>query len=89
MSEYNGLNPKFWKEIKKDLKDLGLPEPANKYGFTDKQLHESLSSTEYNKFWRWMYGQTMMKSDDGVIVYVDDVIRGIKLIRYSTPTYFD
>lgn len=89
MSKYGGLNKKFWKGLQAELKYLELPEPAHEHGFTDKQLQESLSAPEYKNFWRWMYGQTLMKSEDGLIIYVDDVIRGVKLIRYGTPTYWD
>lgn len=89
MNKYNGLKKKFHKSLKQELKELELPEPAHEHGFTDKQLHDSLSETEYKNFWRWMYGQTLMKSENGLIVYVEDVLRGVRLIRYGTPTYFD
>jgi hypothetical protein len=89
MSKYNGLNKKYWKALKKALKELDLPEPANEHGFTDKQLSENLSGPEYDKFWRWMYGQTMMMENGEAIVYVEDVLRGVRLIRYGTPTYWD
>lgn len=90
MSRFNGLKKKFWKETEKDLKDLGLPEPASDYGFTDQQLLDSLSKSEYTKFWKWMYGQTMMLDGNGkTIAYTHDVLRGVRLIRHGTPTYWD
>ena len=89
-NKYNGLRRKFWKETKESLKYLELPEPAHAMGFTDEQLKESLSATEYKNFWRWMYGQTMALDDKGrPIAYLCDVLRGVRLIRYGTPTYFD
>ena len=91
MSKYGGLKKKWHKALKAELKALNLPEPGSIHGFYDEQLQESLSRPEYEKFWRWMYGQRMMMdSKTGrPIVYVDDVIRGVRLIRYGTPTYFD
>lgn len=91
MAKYNGLKKKYYKSIKAEFKELGLPEPGSIYGFTDEQLQENLSRPEYENFWRWMCGQTMMMDDKTgkAIVYVEDVLRGVRLIRYGTPTYFD
>jgi hypothetical protein len=91
MNKYNELKPKFQKALKAELKRLELPEPGSIYGFTDEQLQESLSAKEYEIFWQWMYGQTMMMdSKTGKpIVYVEDVLRGVRLIRYGTQTYWD
>jgi hypothetical protein len=90
MTKYNGLRKKWWNGVKAELKSLELPEPAHEMGFTDEQLKESLSATEYKNFWRWMYGQTMALDDKGrPIAYLQDVLRGVRLVRYGTPTYFD
>lgn len=90
MSKYNGLKRRFHNAIKNELKRLELPEPASDYGFTEQQLLDNLSKSEYNKFCKWMCGQTMMVDKEGrPIVYVEDVLRGVRLIRYGTPTYFD
>lgn len=89
MTKYNGLKKKYWKSLRAALKELELPEPAHPYGFRDSQLLESLSKTEYKKFWKWMYGQTMMMDEGEPIAYTEDVLRGVQLIRYGTPTYWD
>lgn len=90
MPKYSGLKKKWHKALKAELDFLELPEPEHKYGFTNEQLIEHLSATEFKNFWRWMYGQTMMMGDNGsAIVYTEDVIRGLRLVRYGTPTYFD
>jgi hypothetical protein len=91
MTRYNGLKKKWHKAIKAEFKELELPEPKSEFGFTTDQLAESLSIEEYDKFWRWMYGQTiMMDAKTGKpIAYVEDVLRGVRLVRYGTPTYFD
>jgi hypothetical protein len=89
-NKYGGLNRRFWAELRRDLKDLGLPEPAHDHGFTHEQLVENTSKTEYKKLCEWLYGQTCMVDEKlGVIVYTHDVIRGLKLIRRGVPTYWD
>jgi hypothetical protein len=90
MTKYNGLKKKWHKTIKAEFKELGLPEPAHEMGFTDLQLHDNLSCTEYHNFWRWMYGQTLCMDENGKpVVYIEDVLRGVRLIRFGTPTYWD
>jgi len=35
-----------------------IPEPDCTYGYTESQLEEILGN-DLDRFWRWMYGQTM------------------------------
>jgi hypothetical protein len=85
-----GLRKKFWKQQDQDLKRLGLPKPINDYGFSYPQLQESMSQVEFKKFVDWMYGQTMMLHEiHGPVVYTEDVIRGLDLIRNRKPTNWD
>lgn len=85
------MTPKrYAKLLAHDCKLLELPLPGHEYGFTDAQLKECLSASEYKAFWEWMYGQTMMLDKKlGPIAYTEDVVRGVKLIRFKTPTCFD
>jgi hypothetical protein len=81
-------NNALW--LKAECEELGLSLPRHEMGFTDAQLYNDLSKGEYKALWKWMYGQTLtMDSLGEPVIYVDDVIRGIRLIRHGTPTYWD
>jgi hypothetical protein len=84
------LKKKWHQSTLNDIKRLKLPQPDHEYGFSSKLLEKSLSSEEYAKFGKWMYGQTCMRDDIlGIINYTHDVIRGIDAIRHGKPTYWD
>ena len=70
---------------------LNLPPPDNEYGYTSKLLNTLfLSEEEKETFHKWMYGQTMACTEEGMaVIYTEDVERGLRLIRYNMPTYFD
>ena len=53
-------------------KDTGLPKPKSKYGYSEAEVKDIL----FERFGRWMRGQTMMMEKDGTsIYYTCDVYR--------------
>lgn len=84
------LKKKFHKETLNWIKKLELPKPDHPYGYSMHLLQNSISSREFETFNEWMYGQTgILDAKLGFINYTDDVIRGIRLIRNGTLTYWD
>lgn len=82
---------KYQRLLKSDLKVLDLPEPEHKYGFPYSQLKNCLTFYDLKRLDKWMYGQTCMKDIESgdLVYYTDDVVRGLKLIRYGIPTFWD
>jgi hypothetical protein len=76
---------------KSELKALDLPAPEHKYGYPTKQLLNCLSAYEMKKLDKFMYGQTCVRDNEtgDIVLYIEDVVRGLRLIRFGTPTYFD
>jgi len=84
------LLPRWHKSVLSDIRRLSLPEPDHEYGFSTLLLKEHLPSAEFNKFCKWMDGQTgILDAKLGMINYTNDVIRGIDFIRHGKPPYWD
>ena len=67
-----------------------LPSPSDPIGYTDEELKGFMSEEEWEKFSAWMVGQTLGVGEDGKPrVYPWDVKRGLELIRFGKPTFFD
>lgn len=67
-----------------------LSPPENPIGYTDGELKRYMTAEEWIKFSKWMGGQTQGVSLYGEsLTYCEDAERGIALIRYGIPTYFD
>jgi hypothetical protein len=57
-----------------------LPEPAHELGYTNKQLRALFTDAEFNRFVKWMDGQTvgLDEATGTAVVYVRDVQRFVR-----------
>ena len=71
-------------------RSVQLPPPQDPLGYTDEELKSFMSEAEWHKFHLWMVGQTVAAGADGKArTYPWDAKRGLELIRFGRPTYFD
>jgi hypothetical protein len=80
----------------KTMLDIEPPDYECKYesykGYTWSKLYTMFKDyEEEKKFIDWMDGQTMglHPVTNETIVYEDDVIRGLAMLRNKIPTYWD
>ena len=67
-----------------------LPPPQDPLGYSDEELRSFMSADEWTAFGRWMTGQTVGVGEDGKPrTFPWDAKRGLELIRFGRPTYFD
>lgn len=72
------------------MKTAKISPPANKDGYSDKEIQDILTPEEYPKFRQWITGQTCTDDGNGeLLTFTWDLLRFIDWIRKGTPTYFD
>lgn len=69
---------------------LPLPPPVTALGYTSAELKNFMTANEWEQFQKWMIGQTGGVGPNGeLLTYPLDAERGIRLIRFGTPTWWD
>lgn len=67
-----------------------LPKPQHALGYTDREIQAFMTVREYERFRKWMRGQTMTENSDGELIsYSWDVDRFLLMVREGVPTYWD
>lgn len=76
---------------KKSKKEIQLPNPKHKRGYTFEEIKSFLTEKEFKRFNDWIYGQTcgIDEKTNELLIYAWDVQRFVEMVRNNVPTYWD